>query len=304
MKKIKTFFSRPSRIVLTVVCILIIVAAVGAGVMFAVQNSPSKKAAAEAVAYADAGVDASAAMYTYTELELEHGKLAYDVDFSANGIEYNYLIAASDHTILSRKVEVDDDQIILPSTSPAVTSSAPETTEVSIAPQEPTETVLPSASQAPQATSSPAQGNDIGLEAAQNIALNDAGFSAGNVTFTEGHFDYEDGVAVYVVEFYVEQTEYDYEIDAASGEIRKKSFDAAAIPATSSSSITVEQAKALALEHTGLTEADVSFTKAKLENDDGRTVYEIEFRQGTTEYEYTIDANTGNILEYDRDWNG
>ena len=158
MKKIKTFFSRPSRIVLTVVCILIIVAAVGAGVMFAVQNSPSKKAAAEAVAYADAGVDASAAMYTYTELELEHGKLAYDVDFSANGIEYNYLIAASDHTILSRKVEVDDDQIILPSTSPAVTSSAPETTEVSIAPQEPTETVLPSASQAPQATSSPAQG--------------------------------------------------------------------------------------------------------------------------------------------------
>lgn len=47
--------------------------------------------------------------------------------------------------------------------------------------------------------------------------------------------------------------------------------------------------------------SDVSFTKAKLERDDGRTVYEIEFYQGYVEYDYTIDAATGAILEYDMD---
>ncbi|MDD6933236.1 MAG: PepSY domain-containing protein, partial [Eubacteriales bacterium] len=44
---------------------------------------------------------------------------------------------------------------------------------------------------------------------------------------------------------------------------------------------------------------DVTFTKAKLEKDDGVRKYEIEFRKGGTEYEYEIDAATGAILECD-----
>ena len=38
---------------------------------------------------------------------------------------------------------------------------------------------------------------------------------------------------------------------------------------------------------------------AKLERDDGYMVYEIEFYSGGIEYEYTIDAVTGDIIEYD-----
>ena len=37
----------------------------------------------------------------------------------------------------------------------------------------------------------------------------------------------------------------------------------------------------------------------KLERDDGRTVYEGEMRSGRTDYEFTIDAYTGAVLEYD-----
>lgn len=65
--------------------------------------------------------------------------------------------------------------------------------------------------------------------------------------------------------------------------------------------ISVDEAKNIALGQTGLSASDVNFVKTKLENDDGRAEYEIEFYSGTTEYDYTIDAVTGTVLEYDMD---
>jgi len=61
------------------------------------------------------------------------------------------------------------------------------------------------------------------------------------------------------------------------------------------------KAKSIALTHAGVAEADVIFIKTKLERDDGRYVYDIEFYSGNIEYDYEIDALTGVILEYDRD---
>ncbi|MBO6133803.1 MAG: PepSY domain-containing protein, partial [Lachnospiraceae bacterium] len=54
--------------------------------------------------------------------------------------------------------------------------------------------------------------------------------------------------------------------------------------------ISVDQAKAIALQKAGLKEKDVTFSKAKLENDDGKKEYDIEFYRGGYEYEYEIDA--------------
>lgn len=65
--------------------------------------------------------------------------------------------------------------------------------------------------------------------------------------------------------------------------------------------ISVDEAKNIALGQAGLSASDVNFVKTKLENDDGRAEYEIEFYSGTTEYDYTIDAVTGTVLEYDMD---
>ena len=42
-----------------------------------------------------------------------------------------------------------------------------------------------------------------------------------------------------------------------------------------------------------------TYREFKLERDDGRTVYEGELRSGQTEYDFTIDANTGAIIEWD-----
>lgn len=312
MKKIKTFFSSPLRVVLTVICILIVLAAAGFGTFFAIGNSASNKAAAEAAALADAGVDASSAMMSPTDLEWEGGRMVYEVEFSANGKEYNYLVAASDNSILYRSAEIDDDQILptndtlaeATSSAPAEATTSPAVSDATTPTPAPATSTAPAAetvSQDPQTTAT-AQTGDIGLDAAKNIALTDAGITEDAVTFFDTKQDYDNGTLVYELEFFANQTEYDYEIDAATGDIRKKSFDTTG-GATSATgqNITVEQAKALALEHAGLAEADVNFTKAKLENDDGQTFYEIEFRQGTTEYDYKIDAASGTILEYEQD---
>ncbi|MCD8152988.1 MAG: PepSY domain-containing protein [Clostridiales bacterium] len=59
----------------------------------------------------------------------------------------------------------------------------------------------------------------------------------------------------------------------------------------------------IALNKAGLSASDVTFQKAMLERDDGIMVYDIEFYNGYTEYECTINASTGTIIEYDMDMN-
>lgn len=62
-----------------------------------------------------------------------------------------------------------------------------------------------------------------------------------------------------------------------------------------------DRAKEIALERAGLTETDVSFVRVDLDLDDGLWKYEIEFRQGRTEYETEINAQDGTILAWETD---
>ena len=69
--------------------------------------------------------------------------------------------------------------------------------------------------------------------------------------------------------------------------------------------ISKNEAKAIALKDAGYEANEVRFLKAKLDFDDGRYEYEIEFRaEGNLEYEYTINAENGKIVEFDRDYEG
>ncbi len=72
--------------------------------------------------------------------------------------------------------------------------------------------------------------------------------------------------------------------------------------AQTSSLITEEQAKEAALTHAGISSADAIFLQSKLEWDDGRQIYDVEFYTADrTEYDYEIDASTGSVLSYDYD---
>ena len=142
----------------------------------------------------------------------------------------------------------------------------------------------------------------ISREKAEAAALKDAGVKRADVTFEKSELDRDGDRAVYDIEFYSAEKEYDYEIDALTGEILKREQEPRQTSGASGQSlIGVEKAKKLAAEHAGLTVSQVKFTECELDRDDGRVVYELEFRCGGEEYEYTVDACSGAILEAERD---
>ena len=69
-------------------------------------------------------------------------------------------------------------------------------------------------------------------------------------------------------------------------------------------SVSLEQAKQIALEHAGVKASEASFTKAYQSWDDGRAVYEIEFYVGNTEYDMDVDVNTGRVTDFSTEIHG
>ena len=168
----------------------------------------------------------------------------------------------------------------------------------------------------------------IGVEAAKSAAFAHAGLDASQVTMGEVDFDYEDGRMVYELEFYANGAEYEYDIDASTGAVVKSSQEGGRTQTGSgagsggasgnvssgagsgtaqsgaggtATDIGREDALAAALNHAEVSQDQVYDLEVKQEYDDGRLEYEIEFKTGGWEYEYTISATDGAILDYERD---
>lgn len=161
-------------------------------------------------------------------------------------------------------------------------------------------------------------GRTLGLTAtltedeAVTIALTHAGVEEKDVIFTKIKLDRDDGRTEYEIEFYKDTMEYDYEIDANTGEIL--SFDsemeydlsAARLVGTANADpnaqmIDMSAALANALAHAGFNESEVTKLKVKLDRDDGMVEYEVDFQVGRLEYEYQINAYTGEITGFEVD---
>ena len=149
----------------------------------------------------------------------------------------------------------------------------------------------------------------ITMAQAKEIALKDAGVSASDVSFTEVKSDTYNGQKIYEIEFVYQNTEYDYEIHAITGKIissekeSKKDSDGQIASKNQNTStdafISASKAKEIALKHAGISAA--AFIKAELDCDDDDDIpkYEIEFYSDATEYDYEINAKTGEILHYE-----
>lgn len=145
----------------------------------------------------------------------------------------------------------------------------------------------------------------IGKDEAKKIALQHAKVQESQVTLTELKLDQDDNPVTYEVEFFQGNKEFDYEIDATTGAIISYDYDIEGfdIPTTESNETYIGENKAveIALNHAGLTKAQVTSLEAELDEDDGRWEYSVQFEQGNKEYEYEIDAYTGKIIDFSVD---
>jgi len=159
----------------------------------------------------------------------------------------------------------------------------------------------------------------IGEKSAKEIALTHAGISESDIFKYEIEIDYDFGVLVYDVEFEITGFEYDYEINAVTGEILKsnketennykKAENAASNPIPSAPAsnaettveapaIDAEQAKAAAFTHAGIAADQVFDLEVDIDREHGTLVYEIDFQVGANEYEYDISAADGTVIKH------
>lgn len=380
MKKLKRFFETPKKATISIVCMIAVLAILGTGSVFAAtaiaESSSIGRENAKDFAFADAKIDSHSATGISTEFDFEHGQFVYDVEFIAEGTKYEYLIKASNGTIVSKemtlvhsdktttkqeialeeakqtaladaglseaevtftKTKLDRDDGIevyeiefyasnmeyeyeintntgaiysksiepysMQQGNPSTEGQNPESTEQNRE-QEPQST------EQGQLNAQPSNNRQIDLETAKQTALSDAGLSVSEITFTKEKSDYEDGMLIFEIEFYTEAQEYKYEIDALTNTIHSKEVEAHSKNAEhepnnvqgTNSDIGVEQAKSIAAKHAGFSNSDVTFSKAKLDREDGILLYEIEFYKNGMEYEYEIHATTGEIMKFDSEY--
>lgn len=147
----------------------------------------------------------------------------------------------------------------------------------------------------------------IGIEAAKAAAYAHAGVSEADVLFVETDFDSEHGVMVYEVEFYAGNVEYEYDINALTGEVVKfeQEQTGASVPGGNAGDyISEAAAQDAALSHAGVAEADVCWLKADFDRDDGVYYYELEFSANGVKYDYEINATTGEVIKFEQEQAG
>lgn len=185
--------------------------------------------------------------------------------------------------------------------------------------------------------------SSISQEEATTIALEHAGVAKEDAVSLSVQQEYEDGRDIFEVKFSTQDTEYSYDVAQKDGEIINYNYgktgaalsgddgssqtgDGQAVQeeidqtqsgiqqaqqdqsADESQALAVEDAVdeetavSIAMEHAGVTECSIH--RVELDTEDGRQVYEVEFFAGNTEYDYTIDRETGEILSCDQDIEG
>ncbi|HEK9955595.1 TPA: PepSY domain-containing protein [Streptococcus equi subsp. zooepidemicus] len=143
----------------------------------------------------------------------------------------------------------------------------------------------------------------VSEDKAKELAFKDASITAADAQRLKLTKETDDGRVVYDIEFDAKDQEYSYTIDANTGEILEKSSEpitetqAAGGQADKAAGISEDKAKELAFKDASVTASDAQRLKLTKETDDGRLVYDIEFDAKDQEYSYTIDANSGDILE-------
>ncbi len=141
----------------------------------------------------------------------------------------------------------------------------------------------------------------INEQSAKELALKDAGLKENEVTFLTNKKEFDNNREVYKIEFYNNNVELEYVIDAKTGEIIKKDYDIDNYTPQNNNITTntnENNAKEIALNDAGV---NANNANVKVETENGKQVYEVEFYNGNQKYDYKIDATTGQIISKEVD---
>lgn len=278
------------KLILTGAALSLAVAMTGCGGKPVINQQPSSQAqlismeAAQEVALKAANIAAEDAAISATTLNEVAGTSCYKVEFTSGDYAYAYTVNAETGAVMemsSREKNAVDTQAQTEATVPAADSA---TTQSSAA-----------------ATAQTVTGT-VDEEMAQKIALEHAGVKATDATITKSKLDYEGRRQVYEIEWYAGGKKYDYEIAVDTGEILSSGYDekTSGWSVSNSSNVTVSEAdaKQTALGRvSGATQKDIC--EWKFDYDDGRPEYEGKIIYGGTEYDFTIDASSGAVIEWE-----
>ena len=235
--------------------------------------------AALAIALEHAGVTLDQLSWYEICLDFDDGIWVYEVEFVVGNTEYEYEINAITGEIIKFETELDDDP-----------HGAPPVTE--------------------RPTQQPGS-NFLSEDEIRAIVFNHAGVNANDVREFEIELDDEHGIWVYEVEFKAGNIEYDYVVNAVTGEIIKSETevddDPTAAPGTprptaqptqqpGSEFLSEDEIRAIVFNHAGVNANDVREFEIELDDEDGIWVYEVDFKAGSIEYDYVVNAVTGAII--------
>ncbi len=156
-------------------------------------------------------------------------------------------------------------------------------------------------------------GELIGTDAAKEAAFSASGVLTSGIYGLDIELDFEDdlGKMIYEVEFENDTYEFDYEIDARSGEIIHGEREPKGLSdndTENDENITLpdggldkETVLEIAFAHAAVDPERVRDLECELEKSMGRVVYSLEFEAEGYSYEYEIDVISGEILRSDRE---
>jgi len=278
------------KLILTGAALSLAVAMTGCGGKPVINQQPSSQEqlismeAAQEVALKAANIAAEDAAISATTLNEAAGTSCYKVEFTSGDYAYAYTVNAETGAVMemsSREKNAVDTQAQTEATVPTADSATTQSSAVATA-----QTVT----------------GTVDEEMAQKIALEHAGVKATDATITKSKLDYEGRRQVYEIEWYAGGKKYDYEIAVDTGEILSSAYDekTSGWSVSNSSNVTVSEAdaKQTALGRvSGATEKDIY--EWEFDYDDGRPEYEGKIIYGGTEYDFTIDASSGAVIEWE-----
>ncbi len=220
------------------------------------QYSPAiSKERALQIALDNFGLSSEQIAFQKIKLENDDGKLIYEIDFTVGKTRYSVEIDAQSGVILEFECDTDDN------------GRPPVESDIKITQEQAVEIVK--------------------KELGENIVVKDVELDFEGKGENRRYY--------YEIEVVFNGREYDYHVDANTGEIIRCAEDV-----VTREVIGEQRALEIAFEYFSVAKSEARGIEVKLEKDDGRLIYEVEFKIKSMEYEIEIDAVTGEVLDSDR----